>query len=340
MRQSNLELYRIVLMLFIVAHHYVVLSGVMQCMHEQPTCINTVYLYIFGMWGKTAINCFLMITGYFMCLKQITFKKYLRLYLWIKLYQYILYFAFLGAGEFSIRKCITMMLPFSKIHTDYFSNSFMAWYLFIPFLNIVIQKADKALHAKLIGLLVLLFSLSTTTEYIQIESNPICWFSTVYIIASFIRKYPESIYKESSTLFWGGMTALFVALGIISVLLKIHAPLPFEIVSDSNKPLALLVSVSSFMYFKNINIGRHKIINILGAASYGVLLIHSGSTGMMEWLWKDAVDSVGHFNLQTPYLVLYSISVVFAIYIVCAVIDYARLKVIEEPLFKYIDKVK
>lgn len=64
-RNSNLELYRIIVMLLIVAHHYVVNSGLMSVMKEEPLHIQSIFLYLFGMWGKTGINCFVMITGYF-----------------------------------------------------------------------------------------------------------------------------------------------------------------------------------------------------------------------------------------------------------------------------------
>lgn len=69
-RNSNLELYRIIVMLLIVAHHYVVNSGMMEEMAKDPLSSRSLFFYIFGMWGKTGINCFVLITGYFMCKSQ------------------------------------------------------------------------------------------------------------------------------------------------------------------------------------------------------------------------------------------------------------------------------
>lgn len=62
-RDSNLELYRIIVMLLIVAHHYVVNSGLMQLMDQAPLNGHSLSLYLAGMWGKTGINCFVLITG-------------------------------------------------------------------------------------------------------------------------------------------------------------------------------------------------------------------------------------------------------------------------------------
>lgn len=54
-RNSNLELYRIIVMLLIVAHHYVVNSGMMEEMAKDPLSSRSIFYYIFGMWGKIGI---------------------------------------------------------------------------------------------------------------------------------------------------------------------------------------------------------------------------------------------------------------------------------------------
>lgn len=45
-RNSNLELYRIIVMLLIVAHHYVVNSGVLEVANESPTSFRSIYYYL------------------------------------------------------------------------------------------------------------------------------------------------------------------------------------------------------------------------------------------------------------------------------------------------------
>lgn len=80
-RSSNLELYRIICMLMIVAHHYVANSGLTGAsgpMVAAPTAANSLYLALLGAWGKTGINCFLMITGYYMCTSKITLRKFVK----------------------------------------------------------------------------------------------------------------------------------------------------------------------------------------------------------------------------------------------------------------------
>ena len=93
LRNSNLELYRIIAMLLIVAHHYVVNSGLTSLdgpISYNPTSAKSLFLLLFGAWGKTGINCFVLITGYFMCKSQITFKKFAKLILQVMFYNILI----------------------------------------------------------------------------------------------------------------------------------------------------------------------------------------------------------------------------------------------------------
>ena len=78
-RNSSLELFRIIAMILIIAHHYVVNSGIQAHMALAPSSPQSLFLYIFGAWGKTGINCFVLITGYFMCKSHISVKKFIKL---------------------------------------------------------------------------------------------------------------------------------------------------------------------------------------------------------------------------------------------------------------------
>lgn len=81
-------------MLLIVAHHYVVNSGLMSELVKDPLSAKSIFFYIFGMWGKIGINCFVLITGYFMCKSQITMRKFLKLFLEVEFYNVIIFAIF------------------------------------------------------------------------------------------------------------------------------------------------------------------------------------------------------------------------------------------------------
>ena len=67
-------------MLVIVAHHYVVNSGLLECIDAQTKLqLKDYFSLLFGWGGKTGINCFVLITGYFMCTSHITKQKFCKL---------------------------------------------------------------------------------------------------------------------------------------------------------------------------------------------------------------------------------------------------------------------
>lgn len=90
------------------------------------------------------------------------------------------------------------------------------------------------------------------------------------------------------------------------------------------------------MFFKNLKIGYSRIINVIGASTFGVFLIHTCGDGMRQWLWQDFIDVVGHYD--APYYGLYAVGSVLLIFAICSLIDICRIYVLEKPLFAILDK--
>lgn len=130
-RSSNLELYRIIVMLLIVMHHYVINSGLVDVMAQHPTALKSIFLYLIGVWGKTGINCFVMITGYFMCQSHITLHKFLKLLLQVEFYSIIIgaTFMFTGYTPVTMVGVINMINPIKSSYD--FTSSFLVFYLFL-----------------------------------------------------------------------------------------------------------------------------------------------------------------------------------------------------------------
>lgn len=337
-RSSNLELYRIICMLMIVAHHFVVCSGLTSQggpLSSGTISLNSLYLRLFGMWGKVGINCFMMITGYFMCTSRITIRKYLKLLLQIYLYNivFLIVFSALGYDGMSI---IQQLIPICNIKRN-FTGCFLLFYLTIPFWTILVRNMTKRQHQLLLLLLFFCYTIIGSIALFDIEYNYVSWFGFIFLIASYIRLYPIALFKRCQ--FWGWTTVALVLLSMCSVAYihwKVYAGYYF--VSDCNRILAVMVAVSSFLWFKNMSIPQSRFINITAASTFGVLLIHSNSGAMMKWLWSDVFDVTGHYALPTSQLFLYSFAVLILVYSACTIIDRLRILFLEKPLFKWYDK--
>lgn len=333
-RSSNLELYRIICMLMIVAHHYVANSGLNFSggpIVNNPNSFNSIFLSIFGAWGKTGINCFMMITGYYMCTSKISLKKFLKLLLWIYFYKLLLFPVFLAAGyeSLSLKRLVELIAPFWKLSNN-FTGNFLVFFLTIPFWNILIQNITERQHILLTMLLVTCYTVLGTIPSFTLTYNYISWFGVIYLIASYIRLYPHTVFQRKDL--WGWVTLLSFLLASLSIL-----RLKYWLIIDSNKFFALEIAVCMFLWFKNLDIHYNKVINAIGASTFGVLMIHANSDAMRKWLWQDVVDCVGKYSLPLGQLILYCVGTVLAIFLICTLIDQLRISTIERWFFNWYD---
>ena len=350
-RNSNIELYRIIVMLLIVMHHYVVNSGLLDEMFKTPLAPESVFLYLFGMWGKAGINCFVLITGYFMCKSSISLRKFVKLLLQIELYNILFGCIFLYTGHISlsVSSLIQIVNPIPSVNTG-FTSCFLLFYLFIPFLNILLNNLSKSQHLLLVILCLGIYTMLGTVPWISVTLNYITWFCILYVVASYIRLY--GIWRSEDKMFWGGASLVLIIISVLSVLMmlswgissgvRLDWSLVMFFVSDSNKLLAFLVSISTFMFIKNIHIRQSKWINMIASCTFGVLLIHANSDAMRQWLWKDTCDNVGFFHSSMIYV--HALCVPIIVFIACTIIDFCRQRFLErlylDLVVKYIQTSK
>lgn len=327
-------------MLMIIAHHYVVNSNVWSVVQENPTEANSYFMLLFGAWGKTGINCFVFITGWFMCKSSISLQKFLKLVTQVWFYSIVFYilFGLAGAMPFTLTNTINVLLPVKNMNSG-FTSAFIVFYLFIPFLTVWVRNLTQREHLMLAGLCLLVFTVGgSMPRFVSVTVNYVVHFGVLFIIASYIRfhGFPVMVTHRG----WGWLTLLSLLLSAASVLVM-HTLLarrggsssgidPYFFISDSNKILAMTTALCSFMWFKDLKLRHVPLINALGGATFGVLLIHANSNAMRQWLWNDTVDCAGHFT--DPYLWLYAPGVVLLIFAVCAAIDIARKCWLEDAI--------
>ena len=332
-------------MLLIVAHHYVVNSGLTAgkgVIYAHPLSKRSLFLLFFGAWGKAGINCFVLITGYFMCKSDITAKKFAKLLFEVLFYRLVInsIFWITGMEQFTRRGLLYTFLVVRSIG-DGFTSAYLLFFLFIPFINILIKGMDERKHLLLLALLGFMYVVLGTFSIFSVTMNYVSWFTVVYLIAAYIRLYPKKAWESRAL--WGCLTAVFVGLALASVVLCMRDGIstgtfrPYEYVSDSNTFFAVAVAVCSFMFFRTLDIGRNKVINTIAASTFGVLLIHAHSDTMRKWLWKDVLDNVGHYGSR--FMPLHAVGSVALVFAVCTLIDMVRIRLIEKPFFRLWDKV-
>ncbi len=66
-----------------------------------------------------------------------------------------------------------------------------------------------------------------------------------------------------------------------------------------------------------------------------MLLIHTNSDTMRQWLWRDLLQNTAMYN--SNYLGIHAVLSVLVIYIICTIIDMGRIKYVEKTFFEWLD---
>ena len=335
-------------MLMIVAHHYVVNSGIMNVFEIGDTSINYVFLSLWGMWGKTGINIFVLISGYFMCKADLTLKRYCRVFFEWVLYHFGIYIVMLAAGyeTAGIKRLYNLIFEIFRFAngSGYFTSSFFIFYLFIPFINKFIRSIGKYELKRFILLLLFMFTILSTFFFNEYIFGEVFWFIAVFYIGAYLSLFPPAWSRDIKVcrrlLIMSLVLACASVIFMIFVGAVIHKGNPMLFVSDANKLGAVLVSVMMFATFKNLSIGYSKTINLIAKTTFGVLMIHADSDAWRQFMWNDLLHVDTFYSLPIISLVGRSILVVAGVFVICSLIDVIRIFLIEKPVFDNFDRIE
>ena len=331
-------------MLLIVAHHYVVNSGLATAkgpIFADPLSMTSLGLLVMGGFGKIGINCFVMISGYFMCKSSISVKKFARLFLEVKFYRLAVSSVFwiCGLSRFSLKTLWLTVAPFTSVASN-FTGTYLLFFLFIPFLNILIRNMTEKQHLRVTALFVFVYVILGTMERYTVTMNYISWFTVLYLTAAYIRLYPKKLFSNGKVWTLAAIVCFILCcVSIVWCTWSAEDPaknLTYYYVMDSNKSLAYVSGIAFFLFFKNLKIKPSRFINTVSATTFGVLLIHSNSANMRDWLWKDTLKNVEMYD--SKWVFLHAFVSVVGIFTVCCIIDLLRIHLLEKPFFKLWDK--
>lgn len=285
-RDSSLELYRILVMLLIIAHHSIVNSGLKAVIESAPITLNGLVLLMVGSWGKIGINCFVLITGYFMCTKTISLKKFFKLYFQVVFYGFACnaFLVLIGCVEFDWRMLVDTVFPFVEL-TWNFVSAYLVFFLLIPFLNVVVNGITRRQHEILLGISLLFLSVLPCVHRYHVAFNYVEWFCVLYFVGAYLRLYPNKFFESRrmmSVMSFLALIAIPFSVWLMAHLQGRLSPVygTYFFVEDSNKITALLPAVCFFCFFKSLHLPYVPMINRLASTCFAVLLIHANSTQM------------------------------------------------------------
>lgn len=296
-------------MLMIICHH--------AAMHgeypaTEPLAVNGYFVRLFSIGGKIGVNIFILISGYFMAESKFRITKALKTVAQAIFYSTALSLLFLiiGRVEFSASWLLSALLPISS-NVWWFLSVYFILYCLSPFLNVLIKNCGRKPLVILIAFLTVIQCLVpyVGTTYL---SN-VAWFITLYLIAAYVRLYPNKIF-DSNKIALPIAAALLVAIALFKVFLNVD-------LWEMTNIVCLTSSVAIFCAFKNFKIKNSKIINAVARTTFGIYLIHDYAP-MRRLLWVDLLNCPMHY--QTDYYVPFVIVAVIVVFAACMAIDFVR----------------
>ena len=307
-RQINLEILRILCMLFIVVGHIGGRSGI-----ESFSSFATI--------APHAVNCFVLISGYFLITSKFKIERALRVILETIFYTFTITIILYLFGKANLHDIAKSIIPFAPTKFSYwFVNKYLAIILLSPFIcKVCATISKKQYQILLVTLLLIGSSLLTVFPFGELFGNgfSLLWMTIVFITGGYLRLYAPK-FK-----YWGIATlCLLILYNICNIYGQGFICLGY------NSLITWSLAIATFMWFKNLRIQNSGIIakttTFIAPHVFAAYLIHE--QGLMRTYIVDLLNKFQGYMPNTLYLYLFGIAVI----IFSAFIDKGRML-----LFKY-----
>ena len=345
-RQSNVELLRILAMLIIIGHHYVLHGGMADC--TGAPFYNRIWIQFLLLGGKLGVSLFVLISGYFLVTaNHLRIEKLLKLWLQVFTWSIICYgvyhvlmHRYTGQNQFLISDFVKCFFPLI-FQSWWFASTYIALILFSPFLNrLLISLSQKQYRSFLLlmtacwGIVPLLFGKS-------FEVSHLLWFCYLYSIAGYIRLHrnPEVFPLSGPKCIALACLLLFFVLFVVDRcrilrlnLLQFREEYRYSFGEDGEQRFLLLLTVVAVLLFTGFlkcRIKHSRIINLISSSTFGVYLLHD-SIHLRPALWSLVNGSHGDKYAYQLSFILRSVAVVLLVFAACMLIELLRITLLEK----------
>lgn len=331
-RKSNIELLRIISILFIIIFHCVFKSGFS---FEPGISVNKLLVKTFYMFGELGVNLFILIFGYFMVNSGFKWKKLIRLLAEVQFYYWGTIFVACKLGFYELSGLKNIFLSFFPVtlNSYWFITAYIIVYILSTYFNILINVMDKKTYQKflvtVLGLYCVLptaFGLFLGSTETMLYYNRMIWMVVVYFLGAYIQKYGISIIRTKKSAV--KVTVLSIVVLLSSILL-INQFSDFFAALGINEPAffwppntapMISLSVGVFGLFLHLKTPYYLPINIVASTTLGIYLLHDGI--MSSWIWNKVFKCTEYQN--SPFLILHILKTAGVIFMVGVVIDLFR----------------
>lgn len=342
-RNSNIELLRIVAMLMIAAYHYSIYSFYAEDLYS--SC-GKYFIDLIGNYGKTGVNLFVMISGYYLAKQEFSVKRLLKIagQLWFySLFALaIAVFVFGYSADMGILR--RSIFPITGGYY-WFASYYVMLLLLSPLLNRFAAGIGNDKLRLSILLLLLLYSILPTFFRVYIFFTEQGWFVTLYLTAAYLRLYggADPAAKKSGiwrALVWGACIPAFAWVctfagsrtGGVSLM-----ELSGRLGTDSSF-FGYMFALGLLRYFLSREPVCIPAVNTLASATFGVYLFHENIFARdVLGIWSVMLDPAQYIN--SSLLPLQALGTIVIVYLVGTAVDLLRQATAGRLWDKAVDKL-
>lgn len=315
-RQSNMELLRIVAMYMIVVYH-TVYYVFYNYRGESPIFASLMTILHIG------VPLFVLISGYFGIKPSI--KGFLKLYLILLFYNLSLYAVRLVYGDvdFSYSEFVKLCLPFSIGGRWWFFKVYLMLYLFSPILNFVRDKTGGGKLLIISGFITFYWGWFAQHPSL-FDGKNVVNFIFLYMLGHWLRKKIVERQENNNK----GRLQYIIAYFVVAVSIGLALYFSSEVMQEHikrlcygyNSPILILMSVLFFLIFTTFDF-KSKAINWIAGSVFAVYCIHEAQY-FFRAEWYNFFEQQYLTNGGTFPLVW--IGVCLALFVICILIDKVR----------------
>lgn len=232
-----------------------------------------------------------------------------------------------------------MLFPILR-GTYWYVTAYIAMYLLMPYLNIVIDKLNKRNYIIFLTLLLVICSvIPTFTGVTAIDSannsGSVYSLIVIYFIGGFIRKFENDLVYSNKKLIGLFIISIIISTIILYLLNFLNSRGIIDINSTNklygrfaktNSIFQIISSTLLFLFFKNININYSKVINYIAGSMISVYIIHTNPV-VMNILWNKII----RINIyeRSQYILFIELVVAAGVFCSSLILDILRREILD-----------
>lgn len=310
-RESNIELLRIISMLFIICGHLIDQNNIFSSLNEMSTFNKLLVLFI-GNGNRIAVSIFLLVGTWFMVDSKFRASRLILLYLQLIFWTSIVSLSvFLLGFDVPIKKVCLGFFPYLT-RSLWFVSCYLVLIALSPFLQKLLQLSKKSLSLLIIVTSFVIVLQCSIYSFTDTWLDGICFFVFVYLLMGYYKLYIKDGLRVNKYIALSLSIALYIILVFLSLFkndtsgLSILAAKSYQFMIDYKTLPNLIISFGVFYFFLNSNFGRNRIINTMAKSALTVYIVHQ-TPAFIPVLWRDilVVDSWRH-SYNVAFLIMAS----------------------------------